>query len=301
MVVLKKLKLSIDDIRIYIDKFAELFTKKSTENSDTSSNDTSEEDKKLSEKNKTKIKLQIYNYFKNINDKWVAGNEKGKSYNVCGSSKNEDGTDKNLIEYFKFIDRGWRDIGSEAVINLNSFLSLGNNQDTSVYLFMSKLLRDSNFLFQILPTYINYKDKNEIAKIFSPQTTLETNDSSGPIYCCIYVGGASQVLDIKETNNYYFNNDGFAFKNGQLPTDISDSNKSKDGADDFSLVAFRVAFGAQNQTIFKNVSLNQQEHKETGEYFRALSDLVDKRGATQKTYQGTDLLRLLKLDHIRVK
>jgi hypothetical protein len=59
-------------------------------------------------------------------------------------------------------------------------------------------------------------------------------------------------------------------------------------------VAFRVAFGAQNQTVFKNVSLSQQEHRETGEYFKALSDLVDKRGGTQKTYVGTDLLRLFK-------
>ena len=66
------------------------------------------------------------------------------------------------------------------------------------------------------------------------------------------------------------------------------------GPDDSSLVAFRVAFGAQNQTIFKNVSLNQQEHKETGEYFRALTDLVDKRGGTQKTYVGSDLLRLFR-------
>jgi hypothetical protein len=26
---------------------------------------------------------------------------------------------------------------------------------------------------------------------------------SGPIFCCIYIGGASQVLDIKETNNNF--------------------------------------------------------------------------------------------------
>jgi hypothetical protein len=282
-----KLYIDTGDVFTYIEKFAELFSKKSEENSNTGGNNVEAEDKKLSDKNKNDLKLQIYNYFKNINDKWVAGNERG-AFNACGDSS------KNLIEYFKFIDRGWRDIGNEAVINLNSFLSLGNNQDTSVYFFMSKLLRDSNFLFQILPTYINYKDSKEIAKIFRPQTVLESPDSSGPIYCCIYVGGASQVLDIKETNNYYFNNDGFAFKNGQLPADIADAKKSSDGVDDFSLVAFRVAFGAQNQTIFKNVSLNQQEHKETGEYFKALGDLIDKRGSTQKTYQGTDLLKLFK-------
>ena len=283
-----KLFITINNINKYIDKFSELFSKKSNDNSDTSGNNVEEEKQKVSEKNKKELKLQIYNYFKNINDKWVAGSEEGKSFNVCGVSKND------LINYFRFIDRGWSDIGDQATINLNSFLSLGNNQDTSVYFFMSKLLRDSNFLFQILPSYINYKKSTEVAKMFRPFTTLESPDSSGPVYCCIYVGGASQVLDIKETNNYYFNNDGYPFKNGELPPDMTDTNKASDIEDEFKLVAFRVAFGAQNQTIFKNVSLNQQEHKETGEYFRALSELVDKRGGTQKVYQGTDLLRLFK-------
>jgi hypothetical protein len=281
-----KLFITSDKINTYVNKFYELFSGKANENSDTSGNNVEEEKRKKSEKNKKEIKLQIYNYFKNVNDKWVSDTE--KSFNVCG------GGDKNLIQYFRFIDRGWRPIGSQATINLNSFLSLGNNQDTSVYLFMSKILRDSNFLFQILPNYINYKEPTEVAKMFKPFTTIEKPDSSGPTYCCIYVGGASKALDIKETNNYYFNNDGFAFKNGQLPADMQSTDKAVGDLGDSSLVAFRVAFGAQNQTIFKNVSLNQQEHKETGEYFRALSDLVDKRGATQKTYQGTDLLRLFK-------
>jgi hypothetical protein len=285
----KNLLIFPNDVDVYINKFAEYFSKKSQEDSDTGGKNTESEEKKPSDQNKDKIKLQIYNYFKNINDKWVSDTQ--KSFNVCGGDPN-----KNLIQYFRFIDRGWRDIGNDAVINLNSFLSLGSNQDTSVYFFMSKLLRDSNFLFQILPNYINYKNKEEVSKIFRPMTTIERNDSSGPVYCCIYVGGASQVLDIKETSNYYFKSDGFSFKNGQpIPPDIADNNKASDESDNqYSLVAFRVAFGAQNQTIFKNISLNQQEHKETGEYFRALSELIDKRGGTQKTYQGTDLLRLFK-------
>ena len=283
----KQLTITNSDIQTYIKEFSKLFTNKISNNSNTQSGPTTKKEEEINEKNKNQIKLQIYNYFKNINDKWISDTE--KAFNVCG-----DNSDKNLIDYFKFIDRGWRDIGDDAVINLNSFLSLGNNQDTSVYFFISKILRDSSFLLQILPTYINYKDCREIAKIFRPQTVLEKNNSTGPIYCCIYVGSSSQVLDIKETNNYYFDNDGFAFKNGEIPPDMVDSKKAKDTDSDFSLVAFRVAFGAQNQTIFKNVSLNQQEHKETGEYFKALSDLIDKRGATQKTYQGTDLLKLYK-------
>jgi hypothetical protein len=254
--------------------------------------------KEIENDNKTTniVKLGLYNYFKNISNKWI-GND--GSFSICGDS-----ADKNLFEYFKFIDRGWRFIGDEATFNLKSFLTLGSNLDTSVYFFISKLLRDSNFLFQILPTYINFKNAKEVAKIFQPQTVLETNESSGPIFCCIHVGGASQSLDIGERGNYYFKDDGFSLTTGNLPTDLLDPNSpstsdtiDKNGninLDESSLVAFRVSFGAQNQTVFKNVSLNQQEHRETGEYFKALSDLIDKRGGTQKTYVGTDLLRLFK-------
>ena len=45
---------------------SELFSKKSNDNSDTSGNNVEEEKQKLSEKNKKVIKLEIYNYFKNI-------------------------------------------------------------------------------------------------------------------------------------------------------------------------------------------------------------------------------------------
>ena len=255
-----------------------------------------EENKEIKNDNKSTniIKLQLYNYFKNISNKWI-GND--GSFSICGDS-----ADKNLFEYFKFIDRGWRFIGDEATFNLKSFLTLGSNLNTSVYFFISKLLRDSNFLFQILPTYINFKNAKEVAKIFQPQTVLEKNDSSGPIFCCIYVGGASQSLDIGERSNYYFKDDGFSLTTGDIPSDLIDPNSPSDAVaqngdinlDESSLVAFRVSFGAQNQTVFKNVSLSQQEHRETGEYFKAISDLVDKRGGTQKSYVGTDLLRLFK-------
>ena len=267
----------------YVTEFKQKFNEVEKNNN----NGGEQNNEKVSDNKSTNtIKLQLYNYFKNINNKWVGDTE--NSFNVCGDSG-----DRNLIEYFKFIDRGWRFIGDEATFNLKSFLTLGSNLNTSVYFFMSKLLRDSNFLLQILPTYINFKNAGEVAKIFQPQTTLQNNDSSGPIYCCIYVGGASQALDIGERSNYYFKDDGFSLTTNEIPSDLVDENGNING-DESSLVAFRVSFGAQNQTVFKNVSLSQQEHRETGEYFKALSDLVDKRGGTQKTYVGTDLLRLFK-------
>ena len=297
-----KLVVSKSDVMEYINYFKSSFINTNEGNQTGENNSEDDED----EEENFKIKLSIYNYFKNINDKWVSDTK--KSFSVCGDNST-DTSGKNLIDYFKFIDRGWRDIGNEAVFNLNSFLNLGNEFKTSVYLFMSKLLRDSNFLFQILPTYVDFQSAEEVAKIFKPVTTLENNTSSGPIYACIYVGGASRVLDIQE-REYGFKNDSFSFPDpntdafisdtppdflgdscGKIPEEVQESDKKKKKKNN-SQVAFRVAFGAENQSIFKNVSLNQQEHKETGEYFKVLSDLVDKRGGTQKSYQGTDLYKL---------
>jgi len=283
----KKLTVNKSEVINYIQTFATAFTKMN-ENNVTGKNDDVNDEKNF------KIKLAIYNYFKNVNDKWVSSTE--KIFSVCGDNSIDD-PNKNLIDYFKFIDRGWRDIGQEAVFNLNSFLNLGNEFKTSVYFFMSKLLRDSNFLFQILPTHIDFKDAEEVAKIFKPVTLLENNKSSGPLYACIYVGGASRVLDIQD-RDYGFENDTFSFSDvAGIPSEFTDEEIQEQKEEKLkkkknSQVAFRVAFGAENQSIFKNVSLNQQEHKETAEYFKALSDLVDKRGGTQKSYQGTDLYKI---------
>lgn len=277
------LVISMSDFKSYVKSFTNGFKNKSNA---TDEKFTDEEIEKK-EKDVKILKLSIYNYFKNVNNKWVSDSE--KPFDICGGRR-------NLKDYFKFIDSGWSDIGDKATLNLKSFLNLGNDWDTSVYVFISKLLRDSNFLLQILPNYVNFKDDKEVSKMFKPSPTIEGNSASGPIYCCMYIGGISQSLNIGEKSNYYYKDDGFRFKTGEIPSIISDTTgnvKDGDGVP-YSLVAFRVAFGAENQSIFKNVALSQQEHKETAEYFSVMADMIDKRGGTQKTYQGTDLLKIFK-------
>ncbi len=151
-------------------------------------------------------------------------------------------------------------------------------------------MRDSNFLLQILPTFINFRKEEDIKSMFKPITELGELNSS-PIYVCIQAGGNSKVLEIPKGN---YKSDTFVFSNSsdvsELPDEFGSCSKPNDpdGAA-YSLVAFRVAFGSENQTLFKNISLNQEEHRETGEYFKALTELIDKRGGTKRTYQGTDL------------
>ena len=128
--------------------------------------------------------------------------------------------------------------------------------------------------------------------MFTPITDIsDENSSTGPAYVCIYAGGQSKSLDIGE--RYEYSNDGFDIFSEPPPADMSDDpEKIEDDEESYKLVAFRVAFGAENQSIFKNVSLNQEEHKTTGEYIKQLANLVDKRSGVQRAYQGTDLYSL---------
>ena len=266
--------LSVSNFSLYYDSFVSNFIKSEENKEEITPAELEKKNKQLEP-----IKLEVYNYFKNIYDKWIAGSKlEDLAYNACGDTK-------DLFDSFRFIDRGFNDIGDEAVINLDSIATLSDNLNTSLYFFLSKVLRDSNFLFQIMPSYIDYKDPASVSAIFTPATQLEENSNSGPVYLCIYIGATSEVLDINENSRYTYKNDGFDLE--QPPPDIADKSE-------FNLVGFRVSYGAENQSIFKSVSLNQQEHRETGEYFAALTELIDKRGGTQRAYQGTDLYKIFK-------
>ena len=244
-----------------------------------------------------KIKLSVYNYFKNIYNKWVGGTtgEDDLVYNACGEKG------KDLISYFQFINRSWGDIGDTAVVNLKSLSTLGQDMDTNIYFLLSKILRDNKFLFQILPNFVNFKDEEDVKQMFYPQVTLEETSNSGPTYVCIYAGGQSESVSIEKIERTYeYPNDSFMIMD-QTPAEFAEPNKTLNGtasaAEDkatLNMVAFRVAFGSENQSIFKDISLDQSEFRETGEYFRVLSDLIDKRGKTQRVFTGTDLLKVFK-------
>jgi predicted chitinase len=290
----QNLFISTNDLETYLQQFAVGYTTFSEKELKETENQSENDDGKNSTENTTNnsdLKASMYGYFKEIYDKWVGGTDDGRVFNICGGNVNENGQERQLIEYFNFIDRGWNDIGDIAAINLDSVVTLASDTNTSLYFYISKILRDSNFIFQMLPNFINFKDAAEVKKMFQPITDIsDKNKSSGPAFVCIYAGGQSKSLQIGE--RYEYSDDGFDIFNNP-PEDIGSGNKDiQKSEENYKLVAFRVAFGSENQTIFKNVSLNQEEHKTTGEYIKQLSNLVDKRSGIQRVYQGTDLYSL---------
>jgi hypothetical protein len=76
------------------------------------------------------------------------------------------------------------------------------------------------------------------------------------------------------------------------------NNVPKD-KDKYNLVIFRVGYADQNQSIFKSITLNQSEHKENDEYYKAFSDAIDNRGGTKPMYKKVNLYNLFAIRSYR--
>jgi hypothetical protein len=221
------------------------------------------------------IKLELYNFFKSFNDKWIAGNSIGQ---------------RNLLEEFLFLDKANVDIGDSVYIDIKKLIEIGeqrNSKKQNLYGTISNLISRTGFDMRAMPAYINfygtnYNNKSKITpsktvakNIFGTFLEVDYQDSS-PKIILQYTGPTSKYLEMSEVNKkMMFKDDSF---NIQQPNnnpvliapevfntiDFFKSNKA---------VAFEVSFGDQNQSIFKGLELNQSSVKNTSESFAVLERL----------------------------
>jgi murein DD-endopeptidase MepM/ murein hydrolase activator NlpD len=145
-----------------------------------------------------------------------------------------------------------------------------------------------------LPSFINFKNKTELENMFTPYSYAKVaangETTIGPSFVCVYLGQRSQHLDYSDSN---FKNDGFNFgikeQIGDVPADFhSDFNdKTTD-----SVPVFVVNYGSENQSIFQDVALDQQEFTETDEGLRIIDDIANRASATNKSFIGQNLFNL---------
>lgn len=224
--------------------------------------------------NDKNLKIELWNYFKSFNDKWISGNSIGQ---------------RTLMEEFLFLDKANRDIGNTVYLNLTKLIPLFSdaNIEQNIYGAISMLLQGTGFDMRALPAYVNFYGSNgnnstkitpskSVAKnIFGTFMEVDYQDSS-PKIVIQFVGQNSMHLDI-QSKKYKYKNDSFnvsdtnnnplvvtlpeVFTNGIL----SNSNK---------VVAFEISFGDQNQSIFKGLQLDQSSIKNTTESFNVLENIA---------------------------
>ena len=224
-------------------------------------------------------KLDLYQYFKSFNDKWIAGNAIGQ---------------RHLMDEFLFLDRSNRDIGDTAYISLERLISLGNERNAKIDLYsaISTLIQGTNFDMRPLPAYINFygtntsnkkriiPSKNLARNLFGTFLDVDYQDSS-PKIILQYINKTSQYLDMSRVNKEYkFKSDSFDIKDTNnnpllveprifMETDTANSNR---------VVSFEVNFGDQAQGVFKSISLDQSTYKNTTESALAQERLARSQG-----------------------
>ena len=257
-----------------------------------------EEDDKLA--GDEDIITQTYYSFKNINDKWLAS---PKSINrQIGYPFNEDRTDNgipHLIDLFAFVDRAMNPIGN-TMINPEILIDLLNDPNVSVFTVFSQLLSMNNFLFFPLQNFMSYEN-NEWKNSFNIDTTGTVK--AKPAYVCMYMGGSSSYPTGIETFGGQFKDDGITdisnpgvsdFNAKDCPQ-IPDDDNQKATNPEFpwgQVRAFRVRFGEQNQSMFKDIKIDSKEYPETNESIKILARLAGDNKLQAPTPKGQNLYNM---------
>jgi hypothetical protein len=225
--------------------------------------------------NETTLKLELYNFFKSFNDKWVAGNSLGQ---------------RLLIEEFMFLDKANKYIGNLAYLTLEKLLALEdpNNSQQNLYGVISMLIQDTGFDMRAMPAYVNFYGTNYSSKgkvnaskkmannLFGTFLDVDYEESS-PKMVIQYSGPTSKHLEMKDiSDKNLFRNDSFNIgdaNNNPLIVTIPGVFTNNDANKSNKVVAFEVSVGDQNQGIFKSVGLDQTSIRNTTESFAVLENL----------------------------
>jgi hypothetical protein len=259
---------------------------------DLSNQNPDDSEEKVSTINGDTIKLDTWELFKAVNDKWVSG---------------IDFSEKLLFDEFLFFDRANRDIGDELILNvdtINKYCSW-NNANVSVMSILRQLMANNKMNFLVMPAYINFYGKpsrrstnrnqtilNNANDIFSTFTYVDYIDSA-PKFLCQYVDRPSQTLSMENDPNYPFKDDSFDLGN---PTNnpIRSTSTSVDEYKNNKAVGFVVDFGVQNQSVFKSINITQNQNVTSSEQIQVLIDMGKQGSGKQTTQQTTALFEFYK-------
>jgi hypothetical protein len=253
--------------------------------------------KTTSVKTASDLKKSMYQTIKNINDKWIIDNNDAGinqytwslSGDVDVNGGGEIKTNNNrefLFDHFFFIDRVNRDIGSELLLDFRALKNYYDkvNSKNSLYSIIGELAKTNEMIFHPLTSYINFggitTNSNNVASVdnlFKPTKTLDF-ESSTPSFIMQYVGKSASYqyenqnhlpdvvkIDFSGDNPRFINPPKSPFVN------LDDTNTVN------SPVAFFVDMGIKNQNMFRGISLDQAEFRETNESITVWDQLTSQK------------------------
>jgi hypothetical protein len=244
-------------------------------------------------------KVETYEKFKSLNDKWIAGG---------------DFTNKTYFEDILFLDRASRNIGDTLLVDVFELKKMLNKRAAesslkmSVYTFLTGLLINNNFVVMNLPAYVNFYNVQNAdgVEMRKPEGSLPFANSmwgtflsvdysnSGPKMVCFFTGKPSQYLDLPDNKYYAFRNDGFDMRRiSEVPL-IENLENKKDWAMSNRCVGFAVDIGIRNQNMFYSFTVGQDSGKATSESINAVYNMSTQAAGVNTATQNVGLYNLYK-------
>ena len=258
------------------------------------------------------LKLSIYCTLRNLYDRWFA-NGKPEKWKL-----DVDGSDFNS---FKFIDSMFEDasnlktnienvnnlITSYAAISANLEKSPDRNflggESKSVYEYLAHVAQDTGGILMAIP--VNTPTGNEdsrhlfaknIETTFTPYTYNNSPLSISTTYLFLYPQKPSEHLayDNLKDDDYQYINDGFDLANSmgeliELPLVFADKSDAS-----FDVPVFGVSYGRQNQSIFRDISVNMDVPQVTEASISATMNIASRAtiGPREQVLYGQDLYKV---------
>jgi hypothetical protein len=209
------------------------------------------------------VKLAIYRSFQTIYENYLHGvDEKDLAF--------------NLSESFAFVDRGYNDISTQAIIDVKTLVNDVNDYEVSMFSSIARLLANNNFWFYPFQSFLTTADAYK--NLFNINYDVET--PTKPYFVAMYVGALSSNPDGPETS--LLKNDGIV-KNA-IPEDFTRKGP---------LSAFLVKYtGTQNQAVFSNLQVSTESLKNTDEGLRIQSEIITNSSNNYAIPKGQSLLNI---------
>jgi len=241
-------------------------------------------------------KVENYEVFKGLNDKWIAG----------GDYKT-----KTLFEDMMFLDRASRNIGDTIIIDIFDLQNVLNknayNERMSVFTLISGILIKNNFVVMPLPAYVNFYNVQDVSGINTQKSegSLEFANSmwgtflnvdyrnSGPKMICFYAGKPSEYLQLPKGNSRY-RDDSFEMRRASENPLIEDPANKKDYSLSNRCVGFNVDIGIRNQNVFYSFQVSQEAGKATSETIETQLNMINQANGKNVATQNVSLYNLYK-------
>jgi hypothetical protein len=239
-------------------------------------------------------KVELWETFKSLNDKWIAGN---------------DFKNKTLFEDVLLLDRASRNIGDQVLIDIFKLRDTLSSIPPKVDMlaFVQTIIVENNFVVMNIPSYVNFYNVQEATKtpkpklegsmdfantLFGTFLNVDYRNSSAKMVC-FYGGKPSEQLDIKNVD-FRFRSDAFDLRRVSDNPLMEDLIGKKDWDKSNKVVGFNVDIGPQNQSVFKNFSVGQNSGLATAESLEILNQMANQGGNRGGTTQNVSLYNLYK-------